>query len=118
MARSAVKTVPTDAEILALDTVPVSTAARYLGWTEQAVRFALRESRAPFGICFPADGQMVFKISPGGLVRYKREGVPCIGWKELRSLIEAASEAGAALALLNAHRSNDVGGNENVEDSD
>lgn len=42
--------IPTDAEILAYDNVPVDVAARYLDWPEQTVRLALREGRATFGI--------------------------------------------------------------------
>ena len=36
--------IPTDAEILAYDNVPVDVAARYLDWPEQTVRLALRET--------------------------------------------------------------------------
>ena len=66
--------IPTDAEILAYDNVPVDVAARYLDWPEQTVRLALREGRATFGIAVK-DKALTYKISPGGLVKYKREGV-------------------------------------------
>ena len=73
--------VPTDGEILALDNVPVDVTARYLGWTEQNVRLALREARAPFGIAIPGNkGALTYKISPGGLVKYKREGAPVMSY--------------------------------------
>lgn len=71
--------IPTDAEILAYDNVPVDVAARYLDWPEQTVRLALREGRATFGIAVK-DKALTYKISPGGLVKYKREGVPCFDY--------------------------------------
>lgn len=78
---------PTDAEILAHDNVPVDIAARYLGWPEQTVRLALREGRATFGIAVRNNG-LTYKISPGGLVKYKREGVPCFDYKTIQTLIQ------------------------------
>lgn len=72
--------IPTDAEILAYDNVPVDVAARYLDWPEQTVRLALREGRATFGIAVK-DKALTYKISPGGLVKYKREGVPCFDYE-------------------------------------
>ena len=79
--------VPTDAEILAYDNVPVAVAARYLDWTESTVRLALREGRASFGIAVK-DNALTYKISPGGLVKYKREGIPCFDYETIRAMIQ------------------------------
>ncbi len=79
---------PTDEEILAYDCVPVSVAARYLGWTEQTLRLALREARAPFGVAV-ADKDLTYKISPGGLVKYKREGVPVLSYETIREMLKS-----------------------------
>lgn len=78
--------VPTDEEILSYDNVPVDVAARYLDWPEQTVRLALREGRATFGIAI-RDKALTYKISPGGLVRFKREGVPCFDYKTIQDMI-------------------------------
>lgn len=80
---------PTDAEILAYDNVPVEVAARYLDWPEKTVRLALREGRATFGIAVK-DKEPTYKISPGGLVRYKREGIPCFDFDTLQMMIQRA----------------------------
>lgn len=77
---------PTDDEILAYDNVPVAVAARYLNWTENTVRLALREGRASFGIAVKDDG-VTYKISPGGLVKYKREGVPCFDYETICMMV-------------------------------
>lgn len=74
---------PSDDEILAYDNVPVDVAARYLDWTENTVRLALREGRASFGTAVRNNG-ITHKISPGVLVRYKREGAPSsLCWRAL-----------------------------------
>lgn len=82
---------PTDEAILAYDNVPVDIAARYLDWPEQTVRLALREGRAPFGTAVRGKN-LTYKISPGGLVRYKREGAPCFDYPTIKSLIQEAVE--------------------------
>ena len=81
--------IPTDNEILAYDNVPVDVAARYLDWPEQTVRLALREGRATFGIAVK-DKARTYKISPGGLVKYKREGVPCFDYETIVHMIRTA----------------------------
>ncbi len=81
--------IPTDDEILAYDNVPVEVAARYLDWPEQTVRLALREGRATFGIAVK-DRALTYKISPGGLVRYKREGVPCFDYETILGMVKSA----------------------------
>jgi len=80
--------VPTDEEILSYDNVPVDVAARYLDWTEHAVRQALREGRGTIGMAIRDEG-VTYKLSPGGLVRYKREGVPFFDYKTLQELIHS-----------------------------
>ena len=83
--------VPTDSEVLAYDNVPVDVAARYLDWTEQTVRLALREARAPFGVAIPGDKHaLIYKISPGGLVKYKREGAPVMSYETIVMMIKEA----------------------------
>lgn len=79
------KIVPTDEEILSYDNVPVEVAARYLDWTQATVRLALREGRATFGIAV-RDNALTYKISPGGLVKYKREGVPCVDYFTIQDM--------------------------------
>ena len=80
--------IPTDEEILSYDNVPVDVAARYLDWPEQTVRLALREGRATFGVAV-RDKALTYKISPGGLVKYKREGVPCFDYRTIQQLVES-----------------------------
>ena len=82
--------VPTDEEILSYDNVPVATAARYLDWPEATVRLALREGRASFGIAVK-DEALTYKSSTGGVVKYKREGIPCSDYRTIQALIRAAA---------------------------
>ena len=85
------KPAPSDEEILSLDNVPVEMAARYLGWTEQNVRLALRESRAPFGVAVMGEKKaLYYNISPGGLVKYKREGAPVMSYETLVMMVKEA----------------------------
>lgn len=79
---------PPDEVILSYDNVPVRVAAQYLSWPEQTVRLALREGRAPFGIAVKDEG-LTYKISPGGLVRYKREGIPCFDYETIQNMIRS-----------------------------
>lgn len=79
---------PTDEEILSYDNVPVDVAARYLGWPEQTVRLALREGRVNFGTAIRGR-DLRYKVSPGGLVKYKREGVPCFDYITIQNLIRS-----------------------------
>ena len=81
--------VPTDNEILSYDNVPVNVAALYLDWPEQTVRLALREGRATFGIAVK-DKARTSKISPGGLVKYKRDGIPCFDYATIQHMIQTA----------------------------
>lgn len=81
--------VPGDDDILSYDNVPVDVAARYLDWPEQTVRLALREGRAPFGLAVKGRA-LTYKISPGGLVKYKREGVPCFDYETILHMVKSA----------------------------
>lgn len=85
--RAKERTVPEDSEILAYDNVPVDVAARYLDWPEQTLRLALREGRASFGLAVK-DKALTYKISPGGLVKYKREGIPCFDYETIRNMVQ------------------------------
>lgn len=78
--------IPTDTEILEYENVPVDVAARYLDWTEQTVRLALREGRVTFGVAVK-DRALTYKISPGGLVKYKREGIPCFDYETIQHMV-------------------------------
>lgn len=78
---------PSEKEILQYDNVPVTVAASYIGWTEHALRLAIREKRAPFGIAVEGEGRYIFNISPGGLVKYKQEGVSVVPFEALQDLM-------------------------------
>ena len=78
----------TDEEILALDCVPVPMAASYLGWSENNVRLSLREGTAPFGIAVRGKN-LTYLISPGGLVEYKKRGVPCMTYTQMRKFFKS-----------------------------
>nr|DAE41147.1 MAG TPA: Pyocin activator protein PrtN [Caudoviricetes sp.] len=61
----------TDEDILALDNVPVSLAARYLGSSTATLYEALQDERVPFGWAVQRNSNWAYHISPGGLVKYK-----------------------------------------------
>ena len=48
---------------------------------------ALREGRACFGTSI-RDKSITHKVSPGGLVRYKREGAPCMDYETMEFMLE------------------------------
>ena len=80
--------VPTDEEILAYDNVPIAVAARYIGMSENSLRLALREERARYlGFAVMGMGHLVYNISPGGLVRYKRNGGEIIPFEHLQDVL-------------------------------
>lgn len=67
------KNPPADEDILNMDNVPVTVAARYIGWSPPTLYRALQEERVPFGFAVQnPDGHWAYNISPGGLVKYKR----------------------------------------------
>lgn len=80
---------PSDEEIKQYDNVPVTLAARYIGWSAQTVYRALQEERAPFGIAVECEGNWAYNISPGLLVKYKRGELPTY---RLREVEEIASD--------------------------
>lgn len=82
------RVVPTDEEILSFDNVPVAVAARYIGMSEASLRLALREERARhLGFAVMGEGKLVYNISPGGLVRYKRQGGEIIPFEHLQDVL-------------------------------
>lgn len=79
---------PTEEEILSYDNVPIAVAARYIGMPEQALRLALREERARhLGFAVEGNSHMSFNISPGGLVRYKKEGGSIIPFEHIQEVL-------------------------------
>lgn len=91
------KTAYTEEEILSMDNVPVTVACKYIGMSSATMYRALQEERAPFGFAVPnEEGQWVYNISPGALVRYKRGELPLIKLGEIQEL--AASGIKALLA--------------------
>ena len=79
--------IPSDQEILALDNVPVETAARYLGSSTATPYEALQDERVPFGWAVQHNSHWSYNISPGALVRYKREGLPMYRLKDVSEII-------------------------------
>ena len=78
--------IPSDQEILELDNVPVETAARYLGSSTATLYEALQDERVPFGWAVQHNSHWSYNISPGALVRYKREGLPM--YEDVNRLID------------------------------
>lgn len=80
---------PTDEEILAYDKVPTDIAARYIGMSTSSLYDALQQERVSFG--FAVENKetktWTYNISPGGLVKYKREGCPIIRLGDLRQML-------------------------------
>lgn len=80
---------PSDAEVLSFDNVPVEVAARYIGMSPPTMYAALQDERVSFG--FAVENKQTrtwtYNISPGGLVKYKREGNPIIRLGDLRDLL-------------------------------
>lgn len=65
----------TDSEILAYDSVPVRTAAEYLGVSVLFIQNGLQQGSLPFGCCVVGDsGKRIFDIRPQALVEYKHNG--------------------------------------------
>ncbi len=73
MAKRSTKPVPTREEILSYDNVPYQVAARYIGWSDVTLRYALQQGTAPFGCVAknPETGTYAYNVSPGMLVKYK-----------------------------------------------
>lgn len=91
-----------DQDVLALDNVPVELAARYLGSSTATLYEALQDERAPFGWAVRRNSHWSYHISPGALVRYKREGLPMYKLKDVSEIIcgEVSRLLDQRLALL------------------
>lgn len=50
MPRRVTADVPSEGDILRYNNVPVELAAKFIGWSDVTIRYALQEERAPFGI--------------------------------------------------------------------
>ena len=65
--------IPTDAEILIMQNVPVRVASKYLGLSLPATYFGLQQGVFPFGKAIQNKGsEYTYHISPGLLVAYQR----------------------------------------------
>lgn len=93
MANRQKRQTPTDEEILSYDNVPVDAAARYLGFSNNTIYYALQEERAPFGFAVPRASDATYcglsytyYISPAKLVACKRAEapLPTVGVTELQ----------------------------------
>lgn len=80
---------PTDEEVLTYDNVPVDVAAKYVKMSTATINTGLQQDRIPFGFAVqnPKTGTWTYNISPGGLVKYKREGKPIIRLGDLRDVL-------------------------------
>lgn len=66
---------PTDAEILNMTRVPVVTASRYLGISNDTIADGLRFGTYPFGTAVQRpSGSWVYDIRPQALVDYNKHG--------------------------------------------
>ena len=83
---------PTDEQILAYDNVPPMVAGAYLGTSSPTIIRALQQGRAPFGWAALNEetGTYTYNISPGGLVKYKREGGKTIDLSLMQALLQEA----------------------------
>ena len=66
---------PTDEEILNLNRVPLATAARYLGISDDTIADGLQFGTYPFGTAVQRQtGTWVYDIRPQALVDYNKHG--------------------------------------------
>lgn len=91
--------IPTDDEILAYNNVPPEVAAKYIGWTSHALRYALQDQRVPFGVATKVTTQWSYNISPGGLVKYKNGDLPAYTLKDLEAMVMDRAEQAWDLKL-------------------
>lgn len=95
MARSRrVITRPTDDEIMSYTNVPVSVAAKYIGWSSPTLYRALQRdeederSRIPFGFAARThSGVWTYNITPHALVNYRHKGISIIDDAVLRNIV-------------------------------
>jgi hypothetical protein len=74
---------PTDEEILAMDNVPVKTAAAYLGVSYLHVYGILQDQHCPYGTAHKEKSNWTYQISPGLLEAYQRGTLQiCYGCKK------------------------------------
>ena len=65
----------TDSDILAHKSVPVRTAAEYLGVSVLFIQNGLQQGSLPFGCCVVGEtGKRIFDIRPQALDDYKHNG--------------------------------------------
>ena len=103
----------TDEEILAMDVVRYDVAARYIGWSSDTIRNALRQERAPFGFAVQnlETGSWAYNISPGLLVAYKRGTLPTYRLKEVIDLAAEGVERVVDAKLESVRKIADALGN-------
>ena len=85
------KPAPEDEEILARDNVPGEMAARERGWECKNGRAGVRASGVHVGVAVMGEKKaLYYNISPGGLVKYKREGAPVMSYETLVMMVKEA----------------------------
>ena len=66
---------PNDNDILAIDgSVPVETAARYLGTSKDFIYCAMQKQVLPIGTAYIRNKEWCYDIRPQALVEYNRHG--------------------------------------------
>lgn len=69
------RTKPTDDEILSINgSVPVDTAARYLGTSKDFIYCAMQKQVLPVGTAYIREKEWCYDIRPQALVEYNRHG--------------------------------------------
>lgn len=83
---------PSDDEIMAYLNVPYAVAAKYIGWSDVSLRYALQEQRAPFGMAAqnPETGTWSYNIMPAALIKYRHGELE---YYRLNDLIKIICEA-------------------------
>lgn len=85
---------PTDEEIMSYDNVPAEIASKYLGWSGQAVRAALRQGVVPFGSASqPSGTAWSFYINPILLVKCKHGEIPLYQLEKAQAVLIECVEA-------------------------
>ena len=72
----------------------VTMAAKFIGWSDVTIRYALQEERAPFGIAAqnPKTGTWAYNISPGLLIKYKNGELQAYKLKDLSQMLADHAE--------------------------
>lgn len=94
MPRRVTADVPSEGDILRYNNVPVELAAKFIGWSDVTIRYALQEERAPFGIAAqnPKTGTWAYNISPGLLIKYKNGELQAYKLKDLSQILADHAE--------------------------